>query len=324
MTSCDVMWSGPGYYHSEEVAKPKTAESAAAPAFGSSQQRTLTTAPPQLIANPGPGTYKRVDYFKAKPVTDGLEPAAAGARIAFHATADRFSPPKAGAAPGPGFYSVASDVSHDLQKRQFGRNESFGATSVRFFDAKQSDPSYIAGASSSLAVPGPGSYNSSLVVPNDIGRYKEKRRPMANFASAAPRFNPKSQTVGGSGLAPGQYDPVIASAVNSDSAAKARPSPAFLVPATGQAGAARDPIPARQSLETAHLGPGRYSPSHPAHKPTKTVSSSFKDTKPRFRADNGIYVNRGNAGLVGPGFYSPPNDQSNSLIKRSFNITIAS
>mmetsp|Transcript_689 Transcript_689/g.918 ORF Transcript_689/g.918 Transcript_689/m.918 type:complete len:549 (+) Transcript_689:27-1673(+) len=236
---------------------------------------------------PGPGEYNAPSSFKGVVDTDLTDDLGK----AFSTSSVRFSEGKSVAMPGPGQYENNPNISHDLSRKIFGRNASFGTTSSRFSVSAE----YL----ERKKVPGPGAYTEKKLL--------KENRPQSVFASSTRRFKPKKSA---NNPAPGAYEQ--ASNLVSE-AYKLRPSTAFVSTSTRSSFKGLNPA----------VGPGSYNikgtvggvkegvRTHGVPRPTSTFASG----KARF-SDR---VRHQTPSDIGPGAYETA---GGPLIKRSYNITV--
>lgn len=258
--------------------------------FGSKVDRKLTHIDMKNPV-PGPGTYTMGSLFTGRKKEDDLEETGP---LPFQSTSQRFTE-RHEAVPGPGAYTELNNLSYDLSKKVFSRNQSFGSTMKRFYKNKETRDE----------IPGPAAYEEKVLV--------QPKRQGTQFRSKVERFPRKSASSTVVGPAPGYYDTDIGRIEREKIMQPSHVKQTFL--------SKQERFDTQAEVKTmllnSHLGPGRYN----AHTkklitavPTApSVSSVFKSDERRFQDPVGARQE-----VPGPGQY----ELNASMVKRTFNITI--
>lgn len=260
--------------------------------FGSKTERSHVNRRLNSKSEPGPATYH--EHL----IKDVEEANGSTFQGGFHSTSTRFTRPKSAGTAGPGQYHdnlPHTNMGHELSKKVFGRNSSFGATEER------------------MRVPKPTSADAP-----PVGTYQEKKlvRPIAQnsvFASTSSRMKKVEMTDSADA---GSYNPKTTSREVDES----RSSASF-------ANSTRQEYQpgVHKKATTNTVGPGTYKVQGNIKDTSKHRGNkaSFHSSEPRLKSSKeGQHIPSYNSAFVnnpGPGTYDATNTDG-----RSFNISVGS
>ena len=298
----EVEMPGPGSYsHMDQFQKSKEMPKGQQ-GFGSKQVRgfnvdiTKQRAAPTWATTPGPGSY-----VETRNSFSDFHLGARGA--AFTSSTTRFGS-KDKNMPGPGTYDEENESGfiNDLGKKVTSTNGIFGSTTTRFASHKSQESYMYLGTDET---PGPGDYKA--VTSFREGRRKF-RRPGSMFTSTTDRFtgkgksNKKPQDVD-AGPPPGAYEMQDPWNWERNKYKQIRKGGAFV--STAQR-FTRD-----ETKNVRSPGPGAYTPRKTDHRPLVN-RTCFISKESRFKGSTTL--------TPGPGTYA--NEDSSSMLKRSYNVSI--